>query len=316
MKKNGGWGCGGIIFAVMLIFAFATYIAGLILAFDVMIAIFFVSSVISYNNLRNMRASSMICPNCGSNNVMLSARKAGTTANAHYHYGFYNRESEIKYDRIGNCENCGFTWNYLTPADVISIQEGARERVIVFGAILALCAIFTWNLFGEEKIFNNEPTKSEYEKENSEESKSVWLDGYTDINDFDYYIEGGEIHIKDYEGDSEKIRIDSVYSIDGADYQVISFEDATFLSADAISIVIPEGTKYLDAPTFNSCGARYIYLPSTLEKPDDYFWSYFFKVDKIYYGGSEEQWKSICAEKRSEIDVKQIIFDTNPDELM
>ena len=44
-------------------------------------------------------------------------------------------------------------------------------------------------------------------------------------------------------------------------------------------------------------------------------WSYFHNAEKIYYGGTEEQWESLCTVDRSRIDVVQIICNANPNNL-
>lgn len=151
--------------------------------------------------------------------------------------------------------------------------------------------------------------------ENQEENNSVWLEGYTDISDFEYYIDGNEIFLTDFKSSKKKVRINSTYEIDGNTYNVVSL-DSVFTLDNVTSVIIPEGVRNVAINEFNSCGVKFLYLPSTLQYIEsDSFWGYFHDTEKIYYGGSEEQWNQLCTVERSRIDVKQIIYDANPDDL-
>lgn len=153
------------------------------------------------------------------------------------------------------------------------------------------------------------------ESENQNENNSVWLEGYTDISDFKYYIDGNEIFLTDFNSSEKKIRINSSYEIDGNTYNVVSL-DGVFTLDRVTSVIIPEGVRSVAANEFNSCGVKFLYLPSTLQDiGSDSFWGYFHDVEKIYYGGSEEQWNQLCTVERSKIEAKQIVFDANPDDL-
>ena len=145
--------------------------------------------------------------------------------------------------------------------------------------------------------------------------KSIWLDGYTDIGDFSYYLDGDELHIKDYTADNTKVRIAPAYEIDGTTYHVTSFEDATFFCKGVENVIIPDGTRYMESNTFNSSDLKYLYLSDTLVEVEDTFWGYFHGLDKIYYGGTQDEWNKLCTVDRGDIDVKEIIFEQNPDEL-
>lgn len=141
---------------------------------------------------------------------------------------------------------------------------------------------------------------------------SVWSSSYANLDDFKYYIEENEIHIKNYIGNRNKVRINSSYDVDGTNMNVVSF-DGTFALKNVSSVVIPEGTQSMSSNVFNSCGVKYVYLPASLTQFDG--WSYFHDVEKIYYGGTEEQWKDLCTVDRTRVDVVQIIYNTNPNDL-
>lgn len=48
---------------------------------------------------------------------------------------------------------------------------------------------------------------------------------------------------------------------------------------------------------------------------EDSFWGYFHDVQKIYYGGSQEEWNNLYNAGSANLDAKQIVFGQNPDEL-
>lgn len=190
-------------------------------------------------------------------------------------------------------------------------KKGGCGTIFIILIILVLMGLILKN--GDKKEVDHENDK--FESVSQETLDSVWAVADTDINEFDYYTNGNEIHLKRYKGDSTKIRINSRYDIEGKGYSVVSLEDATFFCSDVASVIIPDGVRHIDNNTFNSSDIAYLYLPSTLEKPDDTFWGYFHDVEKIYYGGTNEQWNKICQKTRSDLEVKQIYCNVNPDDL-
>lgn len=147
-------------------------------------------------------------------------------------------------------------------------------------------------------------------------SSSIWAKSDTKLKDFEYYIDGDKININGYEGRGKKVKIGKSYSIDGKDMDVVSVSDAPFLGGgDIDSAIISEGITTLDANTFNSCGVKYVFLPSTLQNVDNRFWGYFFETEKIYFGGTQEQWNAICTVAREDIDCKQIYCNVKVEEL-
>ena len=148
---------------------------------------------------------------------------------------------------------------------------------------------------------------------------SIWAKDYTSIEDFDYYIDGNNIYIKKYKGKSKKVKINSTYIIDGAEYNVVEFTEGVFALKSVYSVILPEGLTSIANNTFNSCGVKYVYIPSTLEREEESygFYDYFNGVEKIYYGGTEEQWAIITNNvERSKIDAVQIICNANVNELV
>ncbi|MCI8403209.1 MAG: hypothetical protein HFI38_14150 [Lachnospiraceae bacterium] len=184
----------------------------------------------------------------------------------------------------------------------------AKKPLNIFARII-ITIVLVFYLKGVFASINEE------ESGNQNENKSVWSEYYTDIDDFEYYIDGNEIFLTDYNSNQKKVRINSSYEIDGNTYNVVSL-DGVFTLDKVTSVIIPEGVRSVAANEFNGCKVKFLYLPSTLEDIGrDSFWGYFHDVEKIYYGGSEEQWNQLCTVERAEVEVKQIIYDANPDDL-
>lgn len=181
--------------------------------------------------------------------------------------------------------------------------------VLFFGLILHGCvAVFAPS------------SKDENTKQNSDESSiseiekpSIWAKEYTPLSDFEYYIDDDGIHIKDCNSRSKTIYVAATYDYEGRNLPVAAIErGSVFNSCD--SIIISEGITNIDNAAFNGCGAKYVYLPSTLT--DFNGWSYFHKGEKIYYGGDKDSWNSIFTWKRSSLDFVEIICDASISDLL
>lgn len=153
------------------------------------------------------------------------------------------------------------------------------------------------------------------EKLISEEKGNVWIKGYTDLDDFEYYLNGGKIYITGYEKDASRIRINSSYNVGGNDCQVVSVENAPFIGGDIISISFAEGIAHIEDNTLNSCGAKYIFIPSSVTDLDEDFLDYLHDAEKLYFGGTQEQWDMMFNIERSDIDVKQIFCEVDQNTL-
>ena len=148
-----------------------------------------------------------------------------------------------------------------------------------------------------------------------ENTDDIWATEPTDIEDFDYYVDDNILFIQEYNGNDDKVYVDSKYEISGKEFSVSALKDGTFLFSDAESVILAEGISFLDNNTFNSCDVKYLYLPSTLEAKEASFWNYFHDVEEIYYGGSNEQWNEICTVPRERLEVKQIYCNVSIDDL-
>lgn len=143
--------------------------------------------------------------------------------------------------------------------------------------------------------------------------KVIWGGTATQLESFEYYLNGESITLTGYSDSDKKVNIAPEYDIDGNSYKVVSL-DGTFVLDRITSAIIPEGVKSISDNAFNSCGVKYLYLPSTLT--DFNGWHYFHDGEKLYYGGTEQQWNSLYTGERKDIDFTQIIFNAKIDDLI
>lgn len=103
------------------------------------------------------------------------------------------------------------------------------------------------------------------ERNKKEKVESVWLEGYTNLDEFEYYVDGDEIFLTDFDSREKKVRINSTYKIDGNIYHVVSL-DGVFTLDNVTSVIIPEGVRSLARNEFNSCGVEFLYQKNRNEK--------------------------------------------------
>lgn len=271
------------------------------------------------------------CPRCGSPKFRYELRAAGTRSKSNYYRtgignswifpaGQKTHKSQRKQKAVGFCPNCGYVeekqergclfyllclifwpislsiWFYRT--DLVTMNRKWKALIIaLFWALLLACLSFA-------------PT-AEPGKET--EPDSIWSATYTELSNFDYYIVGEGIVLKGYKGREARVNIAPAYNVDGTDFAVVALS-GTFALKSIDSVIIPESVTTIANNTFNSCGVEYLYLPSSL--CDFTGWSYFHDVQKIYYGGSEEDWALLYTGDRSRLDVTQIIFDIELQDLI
>ena len=81
-------------------------------------------------------------------------------------------------------------------------------------------------------------------------------------------------------------------------------------------VSVPEGVTEVEDAAFNSCGIQRLYLPSSLAIVSTGFWHYFHKMDTLYYGGSEEQFKELLGSiDRWDLDIKHVEYNASPDDV-
>lgn len=317
-------GCLSFILALVILFVIVKIFQVFLIFLPVIAVICLIASYVDYKDKKELLPTKMECPNCGSNDIKIHSIQTGETSSSNISgngnsvtydilglrtsssiNGRKNSRKEYEFKREGICQECGFNFNYYTWDDIHNVKVNSKIKFILSSIFLVisiiLCVLSYSNLSGFEKT--NETTNG-----------NIWASKYTSIEDFDYYLDGNNVYLKEYIGNSKKIRIDNSYNINGKIYNVVSFADGVFTFKNVYSVILPEGLTTMPANTFNSSDIKYVYIPESLKSDNSKypFYKYFHDVEKIYYGGTEEQWKKLTNNaNRSEIDVKEIVYNIN-----
>lgn len=286
----------------------------------------FIVELITYIKTRNLEPSKMKCPNCNSDDVKISSLQTGSQTQTNFSGGsssvgfnFFgyrtigslggssSSNTSFTFKREGICQKCGFNFDYLTVEDVKSIKSHSKISLLgmsIFLVLASILSIYFWTSKSDSNI--------------NSENGSIWATEYTSIENFDYYLEGNNIYLKDYKGNDKRVKINNVYEIGGSQYNVVSFSEGVFALSSVDSVILPNGLVSMPDNTFNSCGIKYVYIPASLQSNGTgySFYNYFHDVETIYYGGTEEQWAALTNnEERSKIDAKEIKYNINSEDL-
>ncbi len=319
-----------VIMAIYLIIAVGIIVLPFIALF------FFITSYSLYSKSKNLQVSKMECPNCNSNEIKIQSIRTGDESNSNISgaglsgrfriLGIYtlggknNSKTTYTFKREGLCQKCGFNFDYLTQEDVNNMQESAKNKYylsIIF-LIISIILCFAFMSQSTNNTSNNTSITDSNISKNSNITTSVWAQSSTPIEDFDYFLEGNNIYLKKYIGTDKNVRINNTYVINGNNYNITSFSEGVFALKSVDSVILPDGLTSMPANTFNSCGVKFIYIPATLENQNNGypFYRYFHNVEKIYYGGTEEQWKNLTNNTdRASIDVKEIVYNSSLNDL-
>lgn len=309
----------GCLYVILIILAVAFVISIGVTVLPFVALFFLITSYITYRKYENLSESKMQCPNCDSTNVKITSLQTGSQMQTNmagsgsvflgigFVNGNKNTNTAYSFKREAICQECGFNYDYLTTEDTNNIKQKNKTRLIcsiIFFIIALIIAITFWSATASDKITSDD--------------NNIWASEYTSLDDFDYYLDGNQVYLKEYEGKSKKVKISSVYEKDGKQYNVVEFADGVFALENVTSVILPEGLKKMPANTFNSCGVKYIYIPASLEPDGESysFYDYFHDVEIIYYGGSEEEWKILTNNAdRLEIDTKEIKYNSDINDL-
>lgn len=252
------------------------------------------------------------CPSCGSENVKFNLRSAGTVSSTSYYRtgiksswfipsGQKTHKSSRKHKVVCVCQDCGYLWDRKGQPSFLSQCVSILMLLFVLFVVFKACSGIKSNIRSSEL-------------ESSTDIEQIWATEYTPLEEFEYYIDDGEIYLKGYDGKSETIYIASSYMVDGdREMPIAALEGSHYFSSRTKSVIISEGIRQISNAVFNGCGAEYLYFPQTLEAFSG--WSYFHSVDKIYFGGSEVEWKELCTIERSRLDVVEVICNASIDNL-
>ena len=153
---------------------------------------------------------------------------------------------------------------------------------------------------------------------NATEDATIWATEETSIGNFDYYLDSGKVYLKEYTGKDKNVKIANSYIIDGKEYEIGETINDLFSSKKVNSVILPEGITSMPNNTFANSKVKYLYIPESLKeiKGSYSFYKYFHDVEKIYYGGTEEEWTTLTdSAERADIDATEIIYNANIEDL-
>lgn len=232
------------------------------------------------------------CPKCGSDQVKVELRSAGTTSKTNYYRtgvkkswfipsGYKTRESQRNYKSIAVCQNCGHHWEVGTP--------GCLTTVISWVIVIAILVVAF-------KACSGSSSNSSADSPSDETQRApIWASGYTPLDQFTYSIENSAIIIERYTGSEKAIWIAPSYNIDGISYEV-SKVSGPIPNKYVESIIISDGISEIEHNVFNfGSYLSDIYVPSTiadLRVVNDSL--YYLHADEvfIYFGGTKENWEA------------------------
>ena len=183
-------------------------------------------------------------------------------------------------------------WNELNS---VSWSEIAFKRVVFDSTV--------------EDCYNNKDTFVEDDPNDIES-------GCAPLSDFGYDLTSEGIVLTYYHGKDKAIKIASSYYVNGSVHPVVKL-DTTFALSNIEAVCVPEGVTALAQATFNSCGIEKLYLPSTLTDVPGSFWGYFYDLDTLYYGGTEEEFQNLLGTSRNrwDLDIKHVKYEASPDDV-
>lgn len=174
-------------------------------------------------------------------------------------------------------------------------KKSEKIKSLVLDILLILNIMFIIIISGKY-IYD----RVEFEKMVKElDSGNLWSSTYTPLDDFEYYIEGNQIYIREYIGDDYKIKLSDNYRIEGKTCHIVSIDKPYTMLKNARSVLIPDGVVTLGNShyePYEGAETMFIYLPGTLEQIRGNFWNCFVNLKKVYYGGSKEKWNELTSD--------------------
>lgn len=190
-------------------------------------------------------------------------------------------------------------------------DEISTNRIYI---VLLLVVIGIWAFIGYKGYEWYESSDNQNNQTVETRFSEHWALYPTSIDNFKYTINEDEITLEEYTGRDEKIRIDSFYTIDNKTYKVTKLSNGLFFSKTIHSIILPEGLTSIDGKVFNCIQLKYIYLPRSISSANELN-SFFREVDTLYYGGSEEEFKSIVSDNIINEHLANIVYNTDVNSL-
>ena len=300
--------CGLILGIFLIVIMISAYIMGAIALGIIVIFIGLLASIGNYKKAKKLKASTMICPNCGSGNVKIQKEISGVSGSGVstnlWSWDIRSGNHKLDRKRIGVCQDCGFDYPYITQDEVdeaINKARGMRNLWIIL-AILVTVGGFALYMHSDSKKDAPVPgeggvaveeTATQARAQDEKPEKEI---GYNPISEFDYSLDGEKVILESYSGNSDTVRIKRSYKIDGKKYHT-DISGFQVQDSSVRTLVIDKGFETVYTAIFNGCDVQRVYFPKTMTCVYDYTLSYLHPEEgekiQIYYGGSEKRWDKI-----------------------
>lgn len=165
-------------------------------------------------------------------------------------------------------------------------KSGFIKWIVIVVILLAVVSA----IFGSKEDSKETSSKTD-QKENPENASA---NEGTQLDDFAYTVDGDNIELADYSGNSAVLTINDKYTVDGVEYIVDDLLNFHVGSSSVKTLIISEGITELNNTIFNGAAITTLYLPKSLTSIEDDTLAYLNEDDiNLHYGGSEEEWNAI-----------------------
>ena len=271
---------------------FAFYVAGIIIAINVVLLILFLASLFAYSKVSGIMPTAKKCSKCDSEDIIIQSIQTGTKTESKT-YG--NTISSITHPitkQVAICQKCGNSWDYISADEVFAQKKAARTRIALFGVLFAISLVFSFWIFGGNNNDGNE------DEELKTEANATVIEETT-IDDFSYDLDSTRVVLDEYNGNAELLEIESEYYINGRSY-LTDLSDFQVGARSVNTLILDEGILNINTSIFNGSNVENIYFPKSIELVYDYTLSYLHPDEeekvKVYYAGTEEEWNQIFTE--------------------
>ena len=85
---------------------------------------------------------------------------------------------------------------------------------------------------------------------------------------------------------------------------------------DLVALTLPDGLEELGNRAFQHCvDLKYLYIPESLKKIGTGVFYGDSEIEKVYYGGTEEEWKALCESGIGGLEYKEILFEQSAEDI-
>ena len=143
----------------VIIIALIIWVGAIILALFALLQ--FIKSLINYVKTKDLQATEMRCPNCGSVDIKINSLQTGAETQSSFSgagsstsfnfLGFNtigslggnsHSSTAFTFKREGICQQCGFNYDYLTKEDVTKIKNNNKLALIASSIFLIVVSSF------------------------------------------------------------------------------------------------------------------------------------------------------------------------------